>query len=66
MTEDERAAQYRLSEQAREDAALRRWQALSGSQAAYQALLAKQQPVRRDAGWDPLPRVRDSERAANG
>jgi len=65
-TEDERAAQYRRDQQAGENAAVIRWRALAGNKAAYKALLGKVRPLQRDAGWDPIERVRENERAANG
>lgn len=65
-TEEERAAQYRIDQQAGERAALARWNALKGSQASYDALLAKTEPMTRDEGWDPVEYVTESERAANG
>ncbi|HSW50327.1 MAG TPA: hypothetical protein VLH09_09145 [Bryobacteraceae bacterium] len=59
-------AEYRRMMQAREDAALSRWRALSGSAASYRALYAGTEALLPDDGWDPIERVTEEERAANG
>jgi len=66
MTEEEKAAQYRRDQTAREKARLARYKALAGSKAAYAALLAVTSPLRRDEGWDPTARLTEDEERTVG
>lgn len=56
-TEQERASQYRIDAQAREEARLAREKAMAGSSAEFAALKADWEPLMRWDGWDPIERV---------
>ena len=66
MTEEERAALYRLQAQERERAALARYRALAGSASAYAQRLAENEPLRRDDGWDPIEYLMSEDRDVVG
>lgn len=55
-TEQERALQYRLDAQAREDAKAAREKSMAGDPTATRELLAAWSPLRRWEGWDPEPK----------
>jgi len=57
MSEEARAEAYRRAEQARADAALRRYLALAGQATAYAERLAATSALRRDEGWEPVRRL---------
>lgn len=60
-TEQERAAQYRVDAQERENARLAREKAMAGSSASYATLLEDWSPLRRWEGWDPIVKVHEEE-----
>lgn len=62
MTEEQKAAAYRLAETTKERARLANYKALYGSRAAYKALVAKTEALRHNAGWDPSVRLDEDER----